>query len=197
MPLRLQLQGIKLDFFILLLKFALIKFHRYIIMELDKSKILTIICSYSKLNTQNITKIQRLYGNSYSDELTHCNHSILIVQRQVSEPTRKWTTCCYLRTLGKDLVLFNTSIKVTVQLNEECREICWNAKLINRWIAWADCSANLLIGKDSYASVLEAFPHNFTKRGLPLNKDTRCISLSKGKDFFLAFVLLSFKVILL
>lgn len=108
MPLRLQLQGIKLDFFILLLKFALIKFHRYIIMELDKSKILTIICSYSKLNTQNITKIQRLYGNSYSDELTHCNHSILIVQRQVSEPTRKWTTCCYLRTLGKDLVLFNT-----------------------------------------------------------------------------------------
>lgn len=118
MPLRLQLQGIKLDFFILLLKFALIKFHRYTIMELDKSKILTINnLLLIKQNTQNITKIQRLYGNSYSDELTHCNHPILIVQRQVSEPTRKWTTCCYLRTLGKDLVLFNTSIKVTVQLN--------------------------------------------------------------------------------
>ena len=38
-PLRMQSQGIKLDFFILFLKFALIKFHRYIILELDKAKI--------------------------------------------------------------------------------------------------------------------------------------------------------------
>lgn len=123
MPLRLQLQGIKLDFFILLLKFALIKFHRYIIMELDKSKILTINnLLLIKLNTQNITKIQRLYGNSYATTHIHAEQANKKVE----------FFCCYLRTLGKDLVLFNTSIKVTVQLNEECREICLNVKLINR-----------------------------------------------------------------
>ena len=123
MPLRLQLQGIKLDFFILLLKFALIKFHRYIIMELDKSKILTINnLLLIKQNTQNITKIQRLYGNSYATTHIHAERA----NRKVE------FSCCYLRTLGKDFVLFNTSIKVTVQLNEECREIYRNAKLINR-----------------------------------------------------------------
>ena len=120
MPLRLQLQGIKLDFFILLLKFALIKFHRYIIMELDKSKIgkLKLISNPN----YNLITIQRLYGNSYATTHIHAERA----NRKVE------FSCCYLRTLGKDFVLFNTSIKVTVQLNEECREIYRNAKLINR-----------------------------------------------------------------
>lgn len=68
-------------------------------MELDKSKILTINnLLLIKQNTQNITKIQRLYGNSYATTHIHAERA----NRKVE------FFCCYLRTLGKDLVLFNT-----------------------------------------------------------------------------------------
>ncbi len=94
-------------------------------MELDKGKIgkLKLISNHNyNLITQNITKIQRLYGNSYATTHIHAERT----HREVE------SSCCYLCTLGKDFIQFNTSIKVTVQLNEECREICRNAKLINR-----------------------------------------------------------------
>ena len=106
--------------------FAFISDHRQLRSDIRANNKIRITTLYLLLQNRiqaTRPKIQRLLNNSYAITLS-----------QPSEPIR-FSSDCYLSVPGKDLLLFNTQIKVSEKLNCDCREDRLCAKLINRCIA--------------------------------------------------------------